>query len=403
MSSPAPIAAAAATTKRPCTAHIYSFYSAGAQGRLVHDYPPPRVITFESDEAALDSALAAADADAASSKRPTEGKTNDEAEPRKKIKIDLLVQMKEEAVVAAKWFSKFCYTRYMVETLGMTPAFDGDEDLPAELYKEYRERTERRHKQWKEWTEVNNVRDAAVKCFDEPEPPKVMSVWAWNFMEGPLACENEFIEPFSAETLKNIVVANKGPEATTMFLSVSAYETGVADHVAEVEAVLINEHQAAEASHDYHPAGMLLCGVVMRSNAKWLSDKDLTKIARAHGSVSLTREDMLNDIYRSQILHCQEIIAAGIDMGEEARGYCGARGVIEDSKKALGLLVLRDERPNFRDRSTGRIPHSTKGLEGIYCAQCDRAFDEKDSEVKDAYPQHLLDSVCTACSTLPIA
>lgn len=335
---------------------------------------------------------APASAAAASSKRPAEesGECPVAKKPKPAVRVEVLVQIKEEMTAAARWFSKFCWTRFMVETQKELLKNSSDGQIIEDLYKEYRDDAEREHKEWKEWTAVNNARDAAVKRFEEPEPPKVLSLWAWSFMTGPLSCENEFSDHFDPDTLETIVDAptEDGEVKCTGSLS----ET--------VEAILENEHETAEMDHASHPVGMLVSGVVMRSNAPWLSADDLEKIARAHGSRSETRDEMIRDIYRSQIALCQEIVDAGIDMGEEARGYCAARGVIDDNKKALNLRVLRNERPNRRDR-VERIPHSAKGLEGTSCMQCGYTFDEADAAVKESYPQHLLDAVCTACSALP--
>lgn len=294
--------------------------------------------------------------------------------PKPAVRVEVLVQIEEEMTAAAEWFSWFSWTRFMVETQKELLKNSSNGKIFEDLYKEYRDEAE-----------VNNALDASSSSL------KVLSLWAWSFMTGPLSLDNEFFDHFDPDTLETIVDAHTDDGVVKRTGSLS--ET--------VETILESEHEMAEMDHDYHPVGMLVSGVVMRSNIQWLSADDLEKIARAHGSRCEARDEMIRDIYRSQIALCQEIVDAGIDMGEEARGYCAARGVIEDNKKALNLRVLRNERPNQRDR-VERIPHSTKGLKGTECMQCGYVFDEADAAAKESYPQHLLEAVCTACSALAI-
>jgi hypothetical protein len=290
-----------------------------------------------------------------------------------------------EIVAACKWFSKFYWTYFMFNQ-HKALAKEGVKFAEKE-YEEYRTDTEHKHATWQKWVDADNGRSKKDKMETEPEPPAIMGRASWSFMNGPLTCEREFIRPWDVNTYKRIITAHSADN----------------DHIApfyNIERLLRDEDDAAEIDHKYHPIGMLLSGVVMRSNCKWLSKEDLRKVAMAHGCTDLDDDNqMLQDIYRSQIRICRQIVDVRIDMGKEARDYCVARGVLEDSKKALNLRVLREERPSTCDR-TRRIPHSKKGFEGMYCKQCEYAFDEADAAVRDKYPEHLLDAICTDCSRL---
>jgi hypothetical protein len=288
----------------------------------------------------------------------------------------------EDAFVdsCCQWFAQFYMTHFMFNrqhTHAIALPFD------EKKYEEYCKFEQLRHTKWQEWC---HVRSTNTTLPEEPEPPAIISRVAWSFKEGLLSNEQESIYPWSLPTLAIVVLCY-------------CKDDGISPLVDIVSKRLDAEAEVLDMDIKNHPIGMFLSGVLLRSNWKWISRGDLEKLATAHGCTDAEADTnkMLQAIYRSQIRMCREIIDARL---EEPSEYCVVRGVLEDNKKALNLRVLREERPTYFDR-VRLIPHSKKGLEGMDCKQCGYRFWAEDAAVRDEYPEHLLDAICTACSELP--
>jgi hypothetical protein len=124
--------------------------------------------------------------------------------------------------------------------------------------------------------------------------------------------------------------------------------------VAAVERLIQNEYGAAEIPIEYHPVLELMSGIGCLGNLAWLSDRDLVKMALAHGHASSqNRIDCAGAILKSQVRLLQEMVDKGYSI--TARGYCRIRGLLCDNKKTLGMPLVATEYPRFDPRHPAEV------------------------------------------------
>jgi len=401
MSSPTPDAAAATTTNAP--------------------------------ETVLAAAAAAAAAPASSSvKRPMEGGEGD-APDSKKIKTE---EKGEEPVTEASafaWFKQFFLTRHMLTT--KPELFDALVDethrVPSanERYDAYAALVEKTHSEWKERNDkfVAKRTQLAAKAKaagvplsaedqGEKEPPSTpLSQAAWLFWTNLLSelvltdGRIDTIKEWSGATIRNI------SEAFPEFVSNGSLNTDEEDRVNDLidyQASAVDDDR--ELGPDSIPIAMLLKGIVTKTGAAWLSDEDLARIALAHGSKATTREKKLRDIFIEQVKMCREFVDRRFSEDETSHAsvngdFCVVRAILENSRKALGIRTLVDERPRPVDRKPVPVASLVdSGYATIKCAQCDAdavvlasADDSKDKD-KVEIRTRALNRFCEACWNLPV-
>ena len=287
-------------------------------------------------------------------------------------------------------------------------------------YDDYVAQTKQTHDAWKERHDKSAVRraDLAAKAKatgapmpvddqEETEPPSTpLSQASWLFwiaLELGLVTDSgpAFLDP---QTWSDAVLARIAESATD---GVSIIDR--INHLIRAQDSRTNIHP------DAMPVAMLTTGIVTQKSAAWLADgPDLDKLALAHGSKATTRETKLRDIFIEQVKTCREFVDRRFpetltstwdpdaDDDDEGPGaFCVVRAILENSRKALGLRTLADERPEPGNRAplpiAGLIDSGYTAIDCMQCGAKEAVVLADAGKAKDRVLQRL----CETCWNLP--
>ena len=162
-------------------------------------------------------------------------------------------------------------------------------------------------------------------------PPTPVRHAAETMLRGPLnTCEAvDQVTVWNSQTRANIIAASDMEFAAVPSDAPPARRTMT--EIKNVKRVIKRDYETADPCLETRVLIDLMHGIVRKDNAAWIDAGDLDKIALAHGSKATERTEQLRDIYASQRLLLEEIVANGYNFADEARGFCIAHALLERS------------------------------------------------------------------------